>query len=133
MSDEMSEVFDGLLDGVELSSPAPGVILQTHSAAVCAGDVCCIHNPSEHHMRDWKLTHLVDLPFRVIAVNPAEVGIGRHFCASYRECEHGLGHPDPDSLAFARKIGGDVLATLAEVHECDGCCEVDTEMGVTEP
>lgn len=36
-----------------------------------------------------------------------------------RICEHGIGHPDPDSLSFLRKKTDD---TALSIHECDGCC-----------
>ena len=35
-----------------------------------------------------------------------------------RICEHGVGHPDPDSLEFFRSIG----VTSMGIHGCDGCC-----------
>jgi hypothetical protein len=38
-----------------------------------------------------------------------------------RICEHGVGHPDPDHLDYARSLD----ATRAEgqaIHGCDGCC-----------
>lgn len=38
-----------------------------------------------------------------------------------RECRHGIGHPDPDSVAYFRinDPEGWALAT----HGCDGCCK----------
>ena len=65
----------------------------------CEGAHCVIHNPSDHHMREWKLVWRDDK---------------RHF---ERICPHGVGHPDPDSVEFARDMGYDV-----SVHGCDGCC-----------
>lgn len=36
-----------------------------------------------------------------------------------RQCPHGIGHPDPDHMAYARGLGlGD-----QGVHGCDGCCQ----------
>lgn len=70
----------------------------THSGDACAGTPCPWHAPSDHHMRDW--TRLV-----------------RTSGLTERICEHGIGHPDPDSLARAASLGRD-FAT----HGCDGCC-----------
>jgi hypothetical protein len=41
-----------------------------------------------------------------------------------RECVHGVGHPDPDSLAWlARTYGQDEEEAFYEgIHGCDGCC-----------
>ena len=69
-----------------------GQVLRVHSKKDCVGPHCPIHNPSDHHMKDWP-THWRD-----------DLGILE------RICEHGVGHPDPD----------DVHAD--PVHGCDGCC-----------
>jgi hypothetical protein len=37
-------------------------------------------------------------------------------------CPHGIGHPDPDSVAFFEKNGD----TGFGVHGCDGCCSKGT-------
>jgi hypothetical protein len=99
-------------EGIELSSPAPGVIQHTHAASVCAGTPCAIHNPSNHHMRDWPLKHRTDKPHRVG---------GRVLIVSERVCEHGWGHPDPDSLAYLRTVDGAGTGFWG-FHGCDGCC-----------
>lgn len=36
-----------------------------------------------------------------------------------RICSHGIGHPDPDDLAYKIRTGGD---DAEGVHGCDGCC-----------
>lgn len=64
----------------------------THDSDKCAGEHCVIHNPSDHHMREWP-TH-----FR------SDRGI------TERICPHGIGHPDPDDI------------TADRIHGCDGCC-----------
>jgi hypothetical protein len=74
--------------------------LITHTADQCAGNHCCIHNPSDHHMQDWPL-HWRD-----------DTGIME------RICPHGVGHPDPDDTAHNLRIGRDGT----DVHGCDGCC-----------
>jgi hypothetical protein len=75
-----------------------------HPRKDCIGRQCCIHNPSDHHMRDWS-QHF--RPDRVL---------------TERICPHGIGHPDPDDLYFKRLMAGtdDVPDT---VHGCDGCCD----------
>jgi len=35
-----------------------------------------------------------------------------------RQCPHGIGHPDPDDVAYRLSIGDDYAGT----HGCDGCC-----------
>lgn len=69
-------------------------LLYVHSPAVCAGQdrPCCIHRPSSHHMRQWPQLWRQDARFME------------------RLCEHGVGHPDPDTLHADR------------LHSCDGCC-----------
>lgn len=59
-------------------------LLRTHGPAVCRGPlddtgkpICCIHNPSDHHMRTWRQNWRGDK------------GVME------RLCSHGIGHPDP--------------------------------------
>ena len=80
------------------------VLLRTHDAAQCAGQACCIHNPSEHHMREWPVNWREDL------------GVME------RICPHGVGHPDPDDADHKERIG---RADLTR-HGCDGCCKPNT-------
>jgi hypothetical protein len=81
--------------------------IKVHDETQCLNDAACvIHDPSNHHMRDWPMTIRLDKKALV-----------------ERQCSHGTGHPDPDSLMFFRKSLGvnyDRYA-LAE-HGCDGCC-----------
>lgn len=70
-----------------------------HPVEQCTGEPCVIHAPSSHPMRPWPM-HL------------RETGLVE------RICEHGVAHPDPDSLAFFERCGFDALG----VHGCDGCC-----------
>lgn len=75
-----------------------------HDTSKCAGEHCVIHQPSQHPMRLFR-THW--RPDRGLME---------------RICPHGVGHPDPDSLAFvAREVGVDRARTEC-VHGCDGCC-----------
>lgn len=75
---------------VELESGQ--VLTGIHDEGRCAGEHCCIHNPSDHAMRDfpryWR----------------ADRGLME------RICPHGVGHPDPDQR-FADTT-----------HGCCGCC-----------
>jgi len=75
-----------------------GGILETHGPERCVGQRCCVHNPSEHHMRDWPQ-------------------IWRSDWGGFMEraCPHGIGHPDPDDLRVRTAPG-------MGVHGCDGCC-----------
>lgn len=72
-----------------------------HTAAACAGEACPFHAPSDHHMVDW--------PTRIR---------GDRNCLVERVCSHGVGHPDPDSLAFLQSLGISDDGT----HGCCGCC-----------
>lgn len=61
---------------------------------------CVIHSPSDHSMRDFPTLWRRDR------------GIME------RTCPHGVGHPDPDDLAFHVRNG----RQHEGVHGCDGCC-----------
>lgn len=75
--------------------------LETHDESQCKEQHCCIHNPSNHHMRDWPIKYRANL------------GIVE------RICPHGIGHPDPDDIAYHLKQGNSWIA----IHGCDGCCK----------
>lgn len=78
-----------------------GVNVLTHPIERCKGRNCVIHNPSDHHMRDWpKRFH-----------QPSQ--------QTARVCKHGVGHPDPDDVAYWREIEHRRINTS---HDCDGCC-----------
>lgn len=76
------------------------VLRNVHARARCAGRHCVVHDPSPHHMADWPLVW--DDGKRVFE----------------RSCEHGVGHPDPDDMAYRRIVGRGWLG----IHGCDGCC-----------
>lgn len=60
---------------------------------------CAMHSPSDHNMRA--------LPMLLRETTLIE-----------RTCPHGVGHPDPDSLAYFMSNDQHYMA----VHGCDECC-----------
>ena len=99
----VSMQFDYVTDPVWGSvMSAEGLVVTTHAEALCEGRVCAIHNPSNHHMRDWPVTLRLD----------------RNGLLE-RQCPHGQGHPDPDSVAHFEAQGDET----AGYHGCDGCCQ----------
>lgn len=86
----------------QVRNPMSKTILKTHAPEQCAGQACCIHHPSDHHMKTWPLNWRDDL------------GVME------RICPHGVGHPDPDDTAHKIRIGCEVL----DMHGCDGCCQI---------
>lgn len=93
-----------LIDG-EWSIVGNGWMLtNTHKqSSDCDENGCMLHNPSkEHHVNveSWPYNWRTDR------------GIME------RICSHGVGHPDPDSAKFLRRIGREV----ENIHGCCGCC-----------
>jgi len=66
-----------------------GQKIMVHDEKDCKGRYCVIHNPSNHHMGDWP-THWRE-----------DRGIME------RICECGIGHPDPDDIAYQISMGAD--------------------------
>jgi hypothetical protein len=85
---------------VEFRDEVTGALWRVHGEAQCKGEPCCIHNPSDHKMKSWP-RHI------------RETGLVE------RMCPHGVGHPDPDSVAFIKSATGEECWS---VHGCDGCC-----------
>lgn len=75
------------------------VLHGVHDPNACSGRACVIHAPSDHAMRRFP-THW--RPDRGLME---------------RICPHGIGHPDPDDVAYLAMRG-----LLGSVHGCDGCC-----------
>ncbi|WPH58237.1 hypothetical protein SEA_ALONE_123 [Streptomyces phage Alone3] len=73
----------------------------------CDIDGCAIHNPSYHPLSDAKQLMREDRGFLI-----------------ERICDHGIGHPDPDSASFMAKSG---YGLGIWIHGCDGCCRDDSE------
>jgi hypothetical protein len=101
--------------------PPNATVMHVHGPEKCAGRTCIIHHATLHHMSEWPLHWRTD---RAIFE---------------RKCEHEIGHPDPDQIAFLREVGtgemmNDIIAgrdvitdptKFAEAymeHTCDGCC-----------
>lgn len=80
------------------------VRLITHDPSKCEGRPCCIHNPSDHSMRDFPQLWRSDRGLME------------------RTCPHGIGHPDPDDIAHKRQTRGEEYARYEAIHGCDGCC-----------
>lgn len=78
-------------------------VLFTHPPEACQGQHCCIHNPSEHHMRSWTMLWREDRKLME------------------RICPHGVGHPDPDDVAHHLREHPEDAAWY-DKHGCDGCC-----------
>lgn len=85
-------------------------LLRVHAGWQCAGPpgangkpVCCIHNPSDHHMATWPMNWRSDTS------------------VMERICPHGVGHPDPDHLSYVR-YRAPMLADGQGIHGCDRCC-----------
>lgn len=74
-----------------------GRLLKTHGIADCDGDICTIHNQTQHHMVTWPMNWRRDREIME------------------RMCPHGIGHPDPDDKRI--RTGLDI-----GVHGCDSCC-----------
>lgn len=81
------------------------ITLNTHESERCLGQVCTIHNRSDHPMRafpqHWR----------------GDRGIME------RICTHGVGHPDPDDIKLFGPDGW-----IEGVHGCDGCCGGPTKI-----
>ena len=87
---------------MEYYETGTGQTVLVHDKDKCGGDHCVIHNPSDHNMKDWP-THW-----------RGDRGLMERICPC------GIGHPDPDDLAFKESIGYDVH--VEGIHGCCGCC-----------
>ena len=113
IQEEAAHILEGVVqEGMDYHTPAdgyvlpPGYVMRTHPQSRCKGDICSVHNPSDHPLRDapryWR----------------ADRGLME------RLCEHEVGHPDPDDIAFTRRTYGDTAADVRATHTCcpEGCC-----------
>ena len=76
--------------------------LLVHDKKDCKGP-CCIHRASDHHMKDWPLHYRNDWGFFFERIDP-----------------EGVGHPDPDDLAFRIQNGAE-----DGIHSCNGLCNAE--------
>lgn len=76
----------------------PGIRVHKREGCVLP---CPFHGPSDHPLKDAPMCLRMDKSGLV-----------------ERICEHGVGHDDPDSVAYLQKHGN----MWAGVHGCDGCC-----------
>lgn len=83
---------DGTLELREVWVTGQAQIVLPHSRSNCDPGPCVVHNPTNHHMRDWPTLYRFDRGM------------------TERTCPHGIGHPDPDD------------PSTDTVHGCDGCC-----------
>lgn len=72
-----------------------------HDRLLCRGHGCSIHRPSNHSMNRFRRHYRFDRAMME------------------RICPHGVGHPDPDDLAFKAREN----LPVDGVHGCDGCCD----------
>jgi hypothetical protein len=85
--------------------------LKVHNPVICAGRSCSVHNPSDHHMKDWPLNWRSDRR------------IMERLCTHYNDdgsVSYQIGHPDPDDADFRERRDGDNYDP--GTHGCDGCC-----------
>lgn len=81
---------------------ANGSKLLIHTREVCTPP-CAFHEPSNHPL------------------NNAPIHWRDDIALLERVCRHGIGHPDPDDVAYQEEHF-DVQAKALSVHGCDGCC-----------
>ena len=80
-------------------------LVNVHDASAdCIVNGCPVHAPSDHSMKLFP-THWRQ-----------DRGLME------RICPHGVGHPDPDHLAFTLRTAGFEAASVEGIHGCDGCC-----------
>lgn len=78
-------------------------LVNVHPPDKCAGEFCTIHNPSDHHMKDWPQNWRQDR------------GIME------RLCECGIGHPDLDDPTI-------IKFKYESIHGCCGHCAYDLKI-----
>ena len=86
---------------------ATGSTWGVHSRETCDGSYCAIHNPSDHPLKD--------APIIIRGANPFSL---KPHGFIERVCPCGIGHSDPDSVAYFDGRG--IMGT--GVHGCCGHC-----------
>lgn len=100
---ELKLFTDLMLISTDLYTDSTGREVRTHHKDKCAGQNCSIHNPSTHPLKNAPTVWRDDLKMME------------------RICTHGVGHPDPDDVAYNVGILGKDENEYAN-HGCDGCC-----------
>ena len=83
------------------------VVVDIHKKTDCTGKPCVIHRPSKHSMRAF----------------PTHFRYDRYLME--RICPHGVGHPDPDDVAWQQEV---MPQRAPGIHGCDGCCMSDEDL-----
>lgn len=91
-------------DIVGLNDERRTLLVNVHTIDQCSPAHCCIHNPSQHHMKTWAPSW--DDSYGIM----------------WRRCPHDNLHPDPDDLNFWR-TRAPKSARIRFSHFCDGCCQ----------
>ena len=86
---------------LEKYTTGTGQNILVHTKKDCKGEYCCIHRPSDHHMVDWPTNWRADRNM-MERIDPM-----------------GVGHPDPDDLAFRLKTSD---GFVDGIHGCNGLC-----------
>ena len=100
----------------DLTFVSNGLLTKVHPADRCAGEHCWVHRPT---------------PGWTLAGAPVYWSQARRL--AYRQCTHGVLHPDVDAVAYANRfrtnyVGRQPRKSDAEWHpECDGCCHMVDE------
>ena len=83
--------------------------IYVHREEKCADDPtpCTLHRPTNHGMRDWPLVLRLEKNGTF-----------------WRQCPHGLVHPDPDSMEFLLANTPPEFVDGVIEHSCDDCCGV---------
>ena len=82
-----------------------------HQEGTCAGQVCVVHNPLDHHMREWPMVWRGDRLPPIVE----------------RLCKCGIGHYDLSQWEFHKSLG---LGDWVTVHGCCGHCVPPEKRGV---
>ena len=81
--------------------------IRYHTKNKCKGQVCIFHNPTKHKMRNWPMNLRTDSWAAPLIE---------------RICEHGVGHPDPDSVTYLESVATKGSKGTWGMHGCCGCC-----------
>jgi hypothetical protein len=95
--------------GIQVPVPG-GFTLKVHRKENCKGRHCVIHNPSDHPLKDAPLNWRGDRALME------------------RICEHGVGHPDPDDIAYKVMLDP-INGPYESIHGCcaERCCHAKVD------